>query len=315
MSSVSLDESIMATLEPEERDAINGVGFSAEDIAGMTAVAAGADNDDPEDDPEDADAAPVEGQSKAEVATVAPAAAADPAAAEATVEAAAPVAPAPMAPSTAYVAVLPGDYSEQVDALKSAAAELRERFKNGDLDVDAFNEENDKLIEQREGLVAMKMKADISADMRQQSERSEWERSINRLFASAAKDGVDYTKDEARREDLDLFVKALASNAANADKTMEWFLSEGHKRVMSLYGGTPAPAPTPTPAAAVKAAAATRKPPTDAIPKTLAHVPGGDGPGDLAGEFADVDRLGGEDLEAAISKMSPTQRERYQRGL
>jgi hypothetical protein len=34
----------------------------------------------------------------------------------------------------------------------------------------------------------------------------------------------------------------------------------------------------------------------------------------MAGEFADIDRLDGDALEAAIERMSPAQRERYQRG-
>jgi hypothetical protein len=59
-----------------------------------------------------------------------------------------------------------------------------------------------------------------------------------------------------------------------------------------------------------------RKPPLDAVPKTLAQVPGSDGPGDVDGnEFSDVDRLTGDAMEAAIAKMSAAQRDRYMAGV
>jgi len=61
---------------------------------------------------------------------------------------------------------------------------------------------------------------------------------------------------------------------------------------------------------------ASRKSPIDAAPKTLAQVPGGNGPGDVDGnEFSDVDRLTGDAQEAAIAKMTPAQRERYMSGV
>ena len=69
-----------------------------------------------------------------------------------------------------------------------------------------------------------------------------------------------------------------------------------------------------TPAQIVAAAVAARKPPIDAAPKGLAHVPGGDGPGDVASEFADVDNLVGDALDDAIARMTPERRERYMRG-
>jgi len=137
----------------------------------------------------------------------------------------------------------------------------------------------------------------------------------------AKNEGIDYNKDPARAADLDTFVKALANNDTNSDKPMSWFLIEAHKRVKALHGDvaapapTPAPAPAPTAAQAIAAAAAARKPDASAAPKTLAQVPGGDGPGDIAGEFAGLDNLEGDALEDAIARMSPAMREKYSRGL
>jgi hypothetical protein len=95
---------------------------------------------------------------------------------------------------------------------------------------------------------------------------------------------------------------------------MEWFLAEAHKRVMALRGAANVSAPAPTPAVDRKAeAAAARKPRMDAVPATLAQVPGADGPGDVGGEFADVLSLDGMEYETAIARMSPAQREKFAR--
>ena len=52
---------------------------------------------------------------------------------------------------------------------------------------------------------------------------------------------------------------------------------------------------------------------SEEILNTLAQVPGSDGPGDVAGEFADVLALDGMEYEAAIARMTPAQRERFLR--
>ena len=153
--------------------------------------------------------------------------------------------------------------------------------------------------------------------MTKQSTEDAWRNTITTFFHTVkTSGGTDYMTDEARRNDLDLFVKALGNDEANADKPMAWFLAEGHKRVQALHGApVAAPTPTPKPAAdAVAAARAARTPNVDAAPKTLAQVPGADGPGDVGGEFAHLDSLEGDQLEAAIARMTPAQREKYARG-
>jgi hypothetical protein len=103
----------------------------------------------------------------------------------------------------------------------------------------------------------------------------------------------------------------FANEPANEDKSMEWFLNQAHKWVMFNRDIKPA---KQAPADPKKAAAEKRKPDLSGLPQTLADVPGADGPGDVASEFASLDSLDGEALESAIARMSPTQRERYLRG-
>jgi hypothetical protein len=152
--------------------------------------------------------------------------------------------------------------------------------------------------------------------MTQQSAQTQWQNTINKSmveFAKPENGGIDYRKDADKAADLDQFVKVLANRTENSDKPMDWFLTEAHKRVKALHGVATAEKKV-DPAAAAKVANDARKPPIGSAPATLAQVPGGDGPGDVAGEFADLDALEGEALEGAIAKLTPAQREKWVRG-
>lgn len=326
MSSVSLDDQIAATLEPEELAAIRGDEPTAAEQEALKSIAAGAPKDQEVDEDEgstlDADGKPVQ---VAAAPAPAPAAAA-PAPADEPVAVVQEVAAAPAAPQPgpAFVAPLPADFDAQVAALKSATDELGAKFKAGEIDVDTYRSESDKLAERRDGLNSIRIEHSIAQKMEQQTQERQLRTEVERTFRLGKAEGIDYQNDEAKRSDLDGFVKALASNPANDDKSLPWFFDEAHKRVKTLYGIAAAPAAAATPAAPsakpsaaqVKAdALAARKPPIDAAPKGLAQVPGGDGPGDVAGEFADVDNLEGDELEIAIGRMTPERRERYMRGL
>ena len=300
-----LDADMLATLTPEERAAIEDDKPSADELAAMQRIADGApDNDDDDDDDDgDAGAAPVENNGAAEA----------PAAAAATAQAEEAVIPSTATPI--YDAKLPTDFDDQVKQLATQEADLKAKFKSGEIDFDEFDLQRGELLSKREELTLARAKAEISQEMTQQTAQTQWKNTIDRFVSSAAKEagGIDYRKDTEKQADLDQFVKVLAHRDENADKPMDWFLTEAHKRVKALHGLATA-APKVDPAEAIKAASAARKPPVSAAPATLAQVPGGDGPGDVAGEFADIDALDGEALEMAIAKLSPVQREKWARG-
>jgi len=290
------DEHILATMTDEERAAITEEP-TAEELAAVEAVNTGADEglDDDEDD------AP-EAQTKAEESAPAVAAAADPAPA---------TEPEPKAFQPRYQAQLPENYAEQESGLKDQAEALAAKFKSGELDFDEYRAQAAELSKSERELEAARIKASISQEMTAQTAEQEWQFTVNRFMRATAKaENIDYTKDAEKQGDLDLFVKSLARDPKNGDKDPEWFLTEAHKRVKALHGigqvSAPAPKASDAPA---------RKSPIAAAPKTLAQVPGGDGPGDVDGnEFADIDRLKGDAQEAAIAKMSPSARERYMAG-
>jgi len=324
----------MSTLTEEERAAMADE-LSDDERASLKAVADAAkidaDEDEGEDDTAAAAAAPAAAPAApaAAPAAAAPAApaeapaapaatAAAPAAAEA--PAAADLAPAPL---PTYDARLPDDYKDRVAKLDADNEALDAKLEAGEITPKEFRAEQRKLKTESDELTTIRTKVEIAAEFNQQQGRNAWANEVG-SFIGSKPDGVDYKTDAARGKDLDFFIKALASDDANDDKPMRWFITEAHKRVVALHGpvaGAPAAAPAAgpaapaaAPAAATPAAPPSRKPNLAALPVTLAGVPGADGPGDVGDEFADLDLLDGPKLEAALRSMSVEKRERYLAG-
>lgn len=210
-----------------------------------------------------------------------------------------------------YRAELPSDYAHRIDDLNARMIDLAERFKAGELEFDEF-QAGSRLAElERTELIKAQTKAEIAAEMSQQSAHQEWSFLVKSFVKSVARDGgVDYLKDDVKRNDLDGFIKVLANNPANHDKEPEWFLEEAHKRVNALHGVIPARRAIEK-TVSLQEVKQARKPALSQLPKSLSDVPGSDGPGDLRDEFAAIDALSGDQLEAAIARMSPAQREKF----
>lgn len=328
----------LAGLTDEERAAIEDKPSDAE-IAGLRSVAGDDDGDDGDDDGDDGDddaattgaGQPEEGKPAAAATT---AAAAD-TGADTKADAKNDDAGKPAAVSTettnvaddlrpGYVATLPHDFNERMGKLATEEADLRAKFKDGEIDVDAYDKQRDAIVQQRAELNRQSLKVEISQEMTEQNAKAAWTNNINRFFDNVAKtEGIDYRADKARNDALDDFIKVIASKTEHDDKPLAWFLQEAHKRVKAMFGDVDKPAVDTAsteakPAAKAgdkKAEPASRKPPVAAAPQTLAQVPGGDGPGDVAGEFAHLDALNGDALEIALGKMSPEARDRYAKGL
>lgn len=304
-----LDKDIAATMTPEELEAINAEASPEEQlIMRQQAAAEDDDENDAEGEGGDDNENDVDGEGSEAKAAPSNEQAAEPAAEED----AANEDDDEFKPK--FEAQLPEDFDAQVAAVNSEFEGLAKRFKDGDIDFDEYNAEVAKLNARRDDLTAIKTKADVFETMNTQTAEQQWNFEVRRFMRSTAKaEGIDYTKDKDKADDLDLFVKRLANDEKNADKSYEWFLSEAHKRVKALHGITDQQADKPAgkkdPIAEARNA---RKADPGKAPKTLAQVPGGDGPGDVGGdEFAHIDNLDGLELETALAKMTPEQRIRY----
>lgn len=205
-----------------------------------------------------------------------------------------------------YQADLPADYKDQLTALRGESKSLAKQLYEGNIGVDEYTDKLEEITSKREALLAVRTRFELSQDMGKQSAEQEWRYVVARFNAeAAASDGIDYSKDATKLRDMDMFLKALAADDANEKQSSEWFLSEAHKRVKAMHGMM-----TPTVKVENKTIPA-RKAPVEKLPPSLAHVAGSDGPGDIEDEFSGLDRLDGIDLETAIAKMTPAQRNRY----
>jgi len=311
-----IDKDVWETMTEEEREGIAGSEYTAQELDTIKRLASNAVSDDDSDDETANDDDSTNEPEKAED-PAAPDAAdkpLDPAAEDAavTTEPVAQVQAQEPQAVARYEARLPDDFSDRVEALASAEASAWSEFNDGKLDQTELQSKLSAIANDRVELNALKIKADISQEMSAQSSQQLWLATVQRSmndFAKPENGGIDYRKDEAKAADLDQFVKLLANNNANANKPMEWFLTEAHRRVQALYGIAPA-----LKKETIADATERRKPVVSNAPKTLAHVPGSDGPGDIGSEFADIDNLAGDALEDAIRRMSPEQRERFAMG-
>lgn len=225
-----------------------------------------------------------------------------------------------------YQVQLPEDFQQRVQALDDQEAELAKKFKAGDIEAEDFMAENKRIAKERRALDKIETKHEIAEEFNAQSAAQEWESAANRFMRKVrVEEGIDYRSGEMSA-DFDSMIKALAANPKHQDKSYQFFLEQAHKATKALHGiADKKPAATshqdgadkkpaaaagkPAPKADGKPPA--RKPPVDQIPKTLAPVPGGDGPGDVEDEFAHLDALDGLEFETALANMSPAQRERY----
>lgn len=354
----TLDNDALDTLTPEEREAIQGSDYTPEELATMQNIAgSGGDNDDNDDDDDDGDGAATGDDGAAAAASAAGDPAGDAGAADGDDGVAADVAAARAAKEAetqrqakqaqeasradfVYSAELPADFNDRLSSLGTREAELRQKFRDGELEFDEYDAQRELLFQERSELERLRTKSEISNEMHKQSDEAraksaeyQWSQTVSGFVDYASKlpeDGgrIDYSKDAEKAADLDAFVKTLAANPANEHRDMRWFLDQAHKRVLALHDLAPvkpAASPTADPAATaagnkqtaddkLKQAKQGRKPDTSNLPPSIANVPGGDGPGDVGSEFADLDSLTGDQLESAIRKMSPEQRERYSRG-
>lgn len=312
-------------LTPEELEAIHGDDMSEAERAAMARIAGEADADaedaddqgnlDDEAEP-DGDEEPQREASSVPTPAEEPPAAVEPAAEEGFVPE-----PSPRSVATpSYEARLPEDYDDKVKDLETQESDLKAQFKAGDIEFDEFEGRRAAIVAQRDDLRVAKVKAEISQEMAEQSTAAQWQRAIDDLAQRAIAPeggGIDYRKDAEKAADLDAFVRTLANNPAHAERSMEWFLSEAHRRVCALHGVELPKTPPKEGKAAdpVREAASRRKPPLEAVPASIAGVPGGDGPGDVGSEFADLDALEGDALEAALARMTPEQRQKYAMGV
>ena len=198
-----------------------------------------------------------------------------------------------------YDARLPVNFDVQVAEVSAQNKALAQQLRMGEINFEDYQAQQQEITARREELEAIRLKAEIAGEMNNQARGQHSFLVVDRFFkATARAGGFDFAMDEAKRDDLEGFVGALAANPANANKDVDWLLSEAHKRVTALHGAAPK----------------STKAPESPVSPALDDAPGSEDANDYAGEFNRVDSLQGFDFESALHRMTPDQRERYARG-
>lgn len=291
------------TLTPEERAAIEGDEYGDEDREIIKKIAGeasdeddaddDADDDGDDDDVGDAGYQPQEGKA-AESSQDSQTTDVEPQ----TVD--------PVKAVAQYQADLPGDFDQKFDELRARDAELRQRFKDGEIDIDERDAGLAEIAAEREQLLIQKATAETLAKINEQNQRQAAAEYEARFIERVKADGIDYTNPRNVRL-FNTMLEELTEEHGN--KGRDWLWTEAHKAVLRARVIQRQASADP-----VTEAKQSRKPPVDAAPKTLAQVPGSDGPGDVSDEFSDVLALDGLEFEDAIARMSPAQREKFLRG-
>ena len=186
-----------------------------------------------------------------------------------------------------YKADVPEDFQSQMEAVNAERKAIKDQFENGDLSFEEYEEKVQAVFERREELLKASVKAEISQEMRQQQAVETWESTVN-SFLSKPVDGIDYRADQAKFDALDRYVKILAADPENNDKSQQWFLEEAHAIVKVRSGVTDVTNkqndPPKTPAAKADGDEEGRP-----AFQTLSDIPGGTPPAkDLAEQIGEL---------------------------
>lgn len=312
----------MAQLSDEERAALEEDELSPEERAALTAIAGDAgddadDEDDDEDDDGDDGATDTKSAGKDDEADdkggkpdVKTADADKPNGDGVDDDAA----PPPFKPH--YRVEVPADLDEQLATLATKEADLAEQMKAGEIDMTEFMAQQRQVARDIAKLESTRERAATFEELNAQAAIQEWNWTVSQFLRKVKKaEGIDYGPDSAMGGDFDLMVKAIAARPENADKDFAFFLTEAHKRVKALHGIADKTVTPPKEGKGDKGSdgkPAARKPGVKNLPADLAHVPGGDGPGDVGDdEYAALDKLEGLDYETALAAMPKAARDRY----
>lgn len=195
-------------------------------------------------------------------------------------------------------------------AAEAAVADLDAKFREGEIDLEEYNRERDKI---REEITTHKVAAKISVEMGSQTALAKWQANVDAFLAQEA--NAMYSQDKIKYIALNETVKSLARDPKNSNKSEVWLLKEADRLVRASLGSAAAPKPLSPKDAAMRA-----RLPSGGLPPNLGDIPNAAPESDDAGEFAGIDALldgtpdGQQRYERALAKMSREQQERYLAG-
>ena len=190
-----------------------------------------------------------------------------------------------------------------LDKLNADLVELKKQFDDGEVSIDEY-------IDAKSALDRQIVKAELKAELAQESANKSWEQSQKEFLGQNA-----YLRDnEVLFDAFAMQVNKLLADPKSASMSDADLLKAAQARVDAAIGRKPdSEPPAKTDESAIRNA---KKEAADRsrAPKTLQGIPAAAPADDVDGNpFAYLDRLNGEEFEAAIAKLSDADRNRWAR--
>ncbi len=207
---------------------------------------------------------------------------------------------------------IPDDYEDQLKSVNADIVTLDSTLAEGEIDYAAHAKQNRELTTKLSELVAMKREAEFVAGNNEVMADQHWNWEVERFVEENEefKNPVVYGALRGGLEDL-------YADEENSGKSYRWFLREAAGKVREAFNmdAEKIPAEEGKKDEEVKRVEQIQKEhkdkPQDPPPKTLADIPAASTEEESTDEFAQIDKLEGMDMEAALSKLSKEKAAQY----
>lgn len=209
-----------------------------------------------------------------------------------------------------FVANAPEDAESTLQSIQEQKSALAEMFEDGEYTVKEYQAELDRLNKQEREVEFELHTAKIASEMAQQQARNAFLNEASNFIS-----GTMYEKSTLAFNALDAAVIELAQDPSATGLSHKQILEKAHAKVMqdpllamAFNQSAPNTTKQPTPIRP----ASYQKP---KAPMTLANVPSAEMTGAAEGRFAALDSIDDPNqLDAAIARLSPQEKEAYLRG-
>lgn len=200
---------------------------------------------------------------------------------------------------------IPEDVETKLSEINTKRSELDEKFDDGDLSTKEYRAEIAVLEKEQRDIEQALFKAQLSQEMTENQQRNAWKKTVDTFIKSNS----EYKTSKLRWQTLDIAVKSIAADEANARLSGEEILAKAHEQVQSEFGLKPVAAEP-----AAEPPKQTSKTGKGVIPPNLGRVPAAETTETGNSKFKALDRLMTEDperFEAEIGRLSESEQEAY----
>lgn len=257
-------------------------------------------------------AAPADSAAQPDAATAAAAAAAAAAAEGATPAAPAASEPPPSAPFVPTYAADERDYDKEIGNINGKLQALKEKYKAGDVEDEAYEEQYESLRDERSRIERAQDMATLQQQMSQQNADQSWAY-LQRQFLSRPENAA-IAASPMRFAAWEQAMQSVVNDAAAAGRQLtDWDILAGARDLLVTEGLLQASAAATAPPVAQAPAKPDRSAPLGDVPATLSTVPAAADPTSrsTADAAAGMDNI--EDIESFLAGKSESERDRILR--